>query len=103
MGRSEKGLLTCEECVTCVTLTLCLSLSLSSTALSLLPGDAAVVHWLSPVLVLPVMQLLHCCDISEPLVDQKTYRQNVDLAHSLLRHVTEKTCEPEQVSAVHGC
>lgn len=71
----------------------------SSTALRLLPEDAELRPWLSPVLVLPVLQLLYCHDISEPLVDPKTYRQNRDLAHSLLLRISEKTGEAKQVTA----
>ncbi|XP_075896591.1 focadhesin isoform X2 [Nelusetta ayraudi] len=70
--------------------------SLLSLALRLLPEDAEPRPWLSPVLVLPVMQLLYCHDISEPLVDPKTCRQNRDLARSLLLRISEKTGEAKQ-------
>lgn len=75
-----------------------MAVSPSSTALCLLPEHAELRPWLSPVLVLPVLQLLYCQDISEPLVDPKTHRQNRDLAHTLLLRISEKTSEAQQVT-----
>lgn len=80
-----------------------LSVCLSAPALCLLPEPAELLPWLSPVLVLPVLQLLYCYDISEPLVEQKTWRQNRDLAHSLLLRISGETSQPKQVTMLLRC
>lgn len=76
------------------------SVCLSGPALCLLPEPAELLPWLSPVLVLPVLQLLYCYDISEALVEPKTWRRNRDLAHSLLLRLSEQTSEPKQVTSL---
>ncbi|KAM4714416.1 focadhesin isoform 2-T3 [Anableps anableps] len=63
--------------------------SLLRLALSLAPEQAEVSHWLSPVLVLPVLQLLSCSHLTEPLADPTTHSLNQNLAHSLLRSISK--------------
>lgn len=70
--------------------------SLLSLALSLLPEQAELSPWLSPVLVLPVLQLLSCSGHTEPLADRRTHTLNQDLAHSLLRHISRETDKTHQ-------
>ncbi|XP_045921800.1 focadhesin [Micropterus dolomieu] len=70
--------------------------SLLSLALSLLPGQAELSPWLSPVLVLPVLQLLSCSGLIEPLADQRTNSLNQDLAHSLLRSISRESEKPRE-------
>ncbi|KAM6894866.1 focadhesin isoform 1-T2 [Lycodopsis pacificus] len=70
--------------------------SLLSLALSLVPEQAEPSPWLSPVLVLPVLQLLSCSDLTEPLADRRTHSLNQDLAHRLLRRVSRQTDKPGQ-------
>ncbi|XP_029310314.1 focadhesin [Cottoperca gobio] len=70
--------------------------SLLSLALSLVPEQTELSPWLSPVLVLPVLQLLSCSGLTEALADQRTHRLNQDLAHSLLRRISRETDEPRQ-------
>ncbi|XP_047426080.1 focadhesin [Mugil cephalus] len=70
--------------------------SLLSLALSLAPEQAESSPWLSPVLVLPVLQLLSCSGLTEPLADQRTHNQNHGLAHSLLRGISRPTDKPRQ-------
>ncbi|XP_070785778.1 focadhesin [Enoplosus armatus] len=68
---------------------------LLSLALSLVPDQAeSPSPWLSPVLVLPVLQLLSCSGLVEPLADRQTHGLNRDLAHSLLRGISRETGEP---------
>lgn len=75
------------------------SFSLFDTALSLAPEQAESPPWSSPVLVLPVLQLLSCSGLTEPLADQRTHSQNHDLAHSLLRSISRPTDKPREVNA----
>ncbi|AWO95702.1 putative focadhesin isoform 2 [Scophthalmus maximus] len=70
--------------------------SLLSLALSLAPEQAELSPWLSPVLVLPVLQLLSCSDLTEPLADRRTHSLNQSLAHSLLRSISRQTYKPRQ-------
>ncbi|XP_024143659.1 focadhesin isoform X1 [Oryzias melastigma] len=69
---------------------------LLSLALSLAPEDAEQPPWLSPVLVLPVLQLLSCSGLTEPLADQRTHRSIHSLAHRLLRSISRPTARPPQ-------
>ncbi|XP_019955729.2 focadhesin isoform X1 [Paralichthys olivaceus] len=69
---------------------------LLSLALSLAPEQAELSPWLSPVLVLPVLQLLSCSELTEPLADRRTRKLNHSLAHSLLRGISKQTNEPRQ-------
>lgn len=74
------------------------ALSPSLAALSLVPEQAELSPWLSPVLVLPVLQLLSCSSLTEALADQRTHSHNRDLAHSLLRRISREMDKPRQVS-----
>lgn len=74
------------------------ALSPSLSALSLVPEQAELSPWLSPVLVLPVLQLLSCSSLTEALADQRTHSHNRDLAHSLLRRISREMDKPRQVS-----
>ncbi|XP_062239752.1 focadhesin [Platichthys flesus] len=70
--------------------------SLLTLALNLAPEQAELSPWLSPVLVLPVLQLLSCAELTEPLADRRTHKLNHSLAHSLLRNVSKQTDKPRQ-------
>ncbi|XP_032439079.1 focadhesin isoform X2 [Xiphophorus hellerii] len=70
--------------------------SLFSLALCLSPEKAELSHWLSPVLVLPVLQLLSCSQLTEPLADPVTHSLNQSLAHSLLRSINKPTKKARQ-------
>uniref|UniRef100_A0A8C4NVA7 DUF3730 domain-containing protein n=1 Tax=Dicentrarchus labrax TaxID=13489 RepID=A0A8C4NVA7_DICLA len=65
-------------------------------SLSLVPEQAELCPWLSPVLVLPVLQLLSCSGLTEALTDRRTHSLNQDLAHSLLRSISKETDKPRQ-------
>lgn len=65
--------------------------SSSFAALSLVPEHAELSPWLSPVLVLPLLQLLSCSTLTEPLTEKRTHQLNLDLAHRLLRQVNKGT------------
>ena len=73
------------------------------SALSLAPEQAEQSPWLSPVLVLPVLQLLSCSELTEPLADRRTHKLNHSLAHSLLRRVSKQTNKPRQVTLSTSC
>uniref|UniRef100_A0A8C4I130 Focadhesin n=1 Tax=Dicentrarchus labrax TaxID=13489 RepID=A0A8C4I130_DICLA len=64
----------------------------------LVPEQAELCPWLSPVLVLPVLQLLSCSGLTEALTDRRTHSLNQDLAHSLLRSISKETDKPRQLS-----
>ncbi|GAA6230680.1 focadhesin [Lates japonicus] len=70
--------------------------SLLSLALSLAPEQTELSPWLSPVLVLPVLQLLSCSGLTEPLADRRTHSLNHSLAHSLLRSISRQIDKPRQ-------
>ncbi|KAM9833274.1 focadhesin isoform 2-T2 [Syngnathus typhle] len=71
--------------------------SLLSLALTLAPEHTTEPsHWLSPVLVLPVLQLLSCSDVTEPLAERRTHKLNQKLAQSLLRSVTRETAQLQE-------
>ncbi|XP_037335022.2 focadhesin [Pungitius pungitius] len=70
--------------------------SLLSLALSLVPEQPEPSPWLSPVLVLPVLQLLSCSDLTEPLADRRTHSLNKELAHRLLRRISRQAGKPGQ-------
>ncbi|XP_041840691.1 focadhesin isoform X2 [Melanotaenia boesemani] len=65
--------------------------SLLNFALLLSCEQAELSPWLSPVLVLPVLQLLSCSGLTEPLADQQTHSLNHGLAHRLLRCICRPT------------
>lgn len=67
-------------------------------ALSLVPEQAELSPWMSPVLVLPVLQLLSCSGLTEALTDRRTHSLNHNLAHSLLRSISRQTDKPRQVT-----
>uniref|UniRef100_A0A3P9NBD4 Focadhesin n=1 Tax=Poecilia reticulata TaxID=8081 RepID=A0A3P9NBD4_POERE len=70
--------------------------SLFRLALCLSPEKAELSHWLSPVLVLPVLQLLSCSQLTEPLADPVTHSLNQSLAHSLLRSINKPAKKARQ-------
>ncbi|XP_044197607.1 focadhesin [Thunnus albacares] len=70
--------------------------SLLNLALSLVPEQAELSPWMSPVLVLPVLQLLSCSGLTEALTDRRTHSLNHNLAHSLLRSISRQTDKPRQ-------
>nr|CAG5914816.1 unnamed protein product [Menidia menidia] len=63
--------------------------SLLSLALSLVPEKEGWSPWLSPVLALPLLQLLSCSGFTQPLSDHRTHSLNHRLAHSLLGSITK--------------
>ncbi|XP_037537542.1 focadhesin [Nematolebias whitei] len=74
--------------------------NLLSLALSLVPEQDELSSWLSPVLLLPVLQLLTCSGLTEPLADPKTNTLNSNLAHSLLQSIGKPTDKPRQPGPV---
>ncbi|KAG7495749.1 focadhesin [Solea senegalensis] len=70
--------------------------SLLNLALTLVPEQAEVSPWLSPVLLLPVLQLLTCSGLTEPLADPRTHKLNHSLANILLRNISRQTDKPGQ-------
>ncbi|MED6274371.1 hypothetical protein CHARACLAT_015768 [Characodon lateralis] len=72
--------------------------SLLKLALSLAPEQAELSHWLSPVLVLPLLQLLSCSRLTEPLADPTTHSLNHSLAQSLLDSIRKPTSKAQQPS-----
>ncbi|XP_054914412.1 focadhesin isoform X2 [Poeciliopsis prolifica] len=70
--------------------------SLLRLALCLSPEKADLSHWLSPVLILPVLQLLSCSQLTKPLADPVTDSLNQSLAHSLLRSINKPTKKARQ-------
>lgn len=79
-------------------LSISLFLYLSFTVLCLVPEHAELLPWLSPILVLPVLQLLYCSGLTEPLLDKMTYRLNQDLTHSMLLRIRRETNKSKQVT-----
>lgn len=71
--------------------------SVLCAALSLAPEEAQQPPWLSPVLVFPVLQLLSCSGLTEPLADLRTHRLTQGLAERLLRSISRPTGGPPQV------
>ncbi|KAM9837030.1 focadhesin [Aulostomus maculatus] len=67
-------------------------------ALSLMTEQAELAPWLSPVLILPVLELLSCSGLTEPLADRRTHSLNHDLAHRLLQSCSRRTDQPQQSS-----
>ncbi|XP_077445781.1 focadhesin isoform X2 [Stigmatopora argus] len=70
--------------------------SLLSLVSILLPEDSELSPWLSPVLVLPVLQLMYCSDLTEPLAERRTHDLNQKLAQSVLRGVSRPTAKLQQ-------
>ncbi|KAK2900269.1 focadhesin isoform X1 [Channa argus] len=69
-------------------------------ALSLIPEQGELSPWSSPVLVLPVLQLLSCSGLTEALTEQRTRTLNQGLAHSLLSRISRQTDKPRQSGPV---
>nr|XP_046235770.1 focadhesin isoform X2 [Scatophagus argus]XP_046235771.1 focadhesin isoform X2 [Scatophagus argus] len=69
---------------------------LLTLALSLVTEQAELSTWLSPILVLPVLQLLSCSSLTEPLSDRRTHRLNQDLAHCLVRCISREPDKTRQ-------
>ncbi|XP_057711558.1 focadhesin isoform X2 [Corythoichthys intestinalis] len=65
--------------------------SLLSLVLTLQPEHTELSQWLSPVLILPVLQLMSCSDLTEPLAERRTHNLNQKLAQSVLRSVSRPT------------
>ncbi|KAK2852047.1 hypothetical protein Q5P01_008323 [Channa striata] len=74
--------------------------SLLRLALNLIPEQGELCPWLSPVLVLPVLQLLSCSGLTEALTDRRTHTLNQGLAHSLLRSISRPADKPQQSAPV---
>uniref|UniRef100_A0A3Q3KNU3 Focadhesin n=1 Tax=Mastacembelus armatus TaxID=205130 RepID=A0A3Q3KNU3_9TELE len=70
--------------------------SLLSLALRLIPEQAELSPWLSPVLVLPVLQLLSYSGLTEPLSDRRIHTVNQGLTHSLFSRISRQTDKPQQ-------
>ncbi|XP_019714030.1 focadhesin isoform X2 [Hippocampus comes] len=70
--------------------------SLLSLVLTLVPEHTELSQWLSPVLVLPVLQLLSCSDLTEPLAERDTHELNQKLAQRVLHSVTGQAAKPQQ-------
>ncbi|XP_051911869.1 focadhesin isoform X2 [Hippocampus zosterae] len=70
--------------------------SLLSLVLTLAPEHTELSQWVSPVLVLPVLQLLSCSDVTEPLAERRTRDLNQELAQRVLRSVTGQEAKPQQ-------
>lgn len=67
-------------------------------ALSLLPEGDAPLPWLSPVMVLPLLQLLSCSRLTEPLAEKRAHQLNLDLAHRLLHQISKGTDKAQVIS-----
>lgn len=52
--------------------------------------------WLSPVLVLPVLQLLSCSSLTEALTDPRIHKLNQDLGNKLLQRISRGADKPGQ-------
>ncbi|KAK7910251.1 hypothetical protein WMY93_014935 [Mugilogobius chulae] len=70
--------------------------SLLSLALSLVPEDSEFCPWLSPVLLLPVLQLQSCLSLTEPLAERHTHKQNQQLSSRLLQNISRPAPAPAQ-------
>ncbi|XP_034020225.1 focadhesin isoform X1 [Thalassophryne amazonica] len=73
---------------------------LLNLALTLVPEQADLVPWLSPVLVLPVVQLLTCAGLTEAVADRQTHSVNQSLTESLLRRISGPTAARPQAAPV---
>ncbi|MEQ2185223.1 hypothetical protein GOODEAATRI_016040, partial [Goodea atripinnis] len=61
--------------------------------------QAELSHWLSPVLVLPLLQVLSCSRLTEPLADPTTHSLNHSLAQSLLDSIRKPTSKAQRVGS----
>ncbi|CDQ62411.1 unnamed protein product [Oncorhynchus mykiss] len=72
---------------------------LLTLALSLAPPECERPPWGTPVLVLPLLQVLSCSSLMEPLTDSRTHTRNQSLAQSLLQNAQRESSKPaEKVS-----
>ncbi|XP_029609576.1 focadhesin isoform X1 [Salmo trutta] len=72
---------------------------LLTLALSLAPPECERPPWGTPVLVLPLLQVLSCSSLMEPLTDPCTHTRNQSLAQSLLQNAQRASSKPaEKVS-----
>ncbi|CAB1345172.1 unnamed protein product, partial [Coregonus sp. 'balchen'] len=72
---------------------------LLTLALSLAPPECERPPWGTPVLVLPLLQVLSCSALMEPLTDPRTHTRNQSLAQSLLQNAQRESSKPaEKVS-----
>ncbi|KAL0970352.1 hypothetical protein UPYG_G00240840 [Umbra pygmaea] len=69
---------------------------LLTLALSLAPPQCESPPWGTPVLILPLLQILSCSAILEPLTDPQTQARNQSLAQSLLQNAQRPTRGPGQ-------
>ncbi|XP_054608420.1 focadhesin isoform X3 [Dunckerocampus dactyliophorus] len=69
---------------------------LLSLVLTLVPEHTELSPWLSPVLVLPVLQLLSCSELTEPLAERYTHALNKNLAGSVLCSISKQTDRVQQ-------
>ncbi|XP_028988970.1 focadhesin isoform X2 [Betta splendens] len=70
--------------------------SLLHLALSLTPERGELCPWLSPVLVLPVLQLRSWSDLTEPLTDRRTHMLNQNLTQRLLQSISRPRDGPRR-------
>ncbi|KAM6949612.1 focadhesin-like [Aplochiton taeniatus] len=69
---------------------------LLSLALSLAPPEAKNCPWGTFFLVMPLLQILSCSSLMEPLAEQRTHKLNYGLATSLLRSAQRDAHLPSQ-------
>ncbi|XP_056156297.1 focadhesin [Lampris incognitus] len=68
--------------------------ALLNLALVLVPEEADLSPWGTPILVLPLLQLLSCSGLLEPLTDPHIHSHNLRLAHILLHSCQRDTHKP---------
>ena len=73
------------------------SIFVSPEALTLAPPESERTPWGTPVLVLPLLQVVSCSVVMEPLTDPGTYSQKQSLAQSLLQSTQQETLMPAEV------
>ncbi|XP_061768446.1 focadhesin isoform X2 [Nerophis ophidion] len=69
---------------------------LLSLVLKLVPEHSELSPWLCPVLVLPVLQLLCCSELTEPLAERNIHALNKNLAHRVLCNISGQTDRVQQ-------
>ncbi|XP_046905306.1 focadhesin isoform X3 [Hypomesus transpacificus] len=72
--------------------------ALLSLALTLAPPESERTPWGTPVLLLPLLQVVSCSALMEPLTDTGTYSQKQILAQSLLQSTQQETLMPAEGS-----
>ena len=73
------------------------SIFVSPEALTLAPPESERTPWGTPVLLLPLLQVVSCSALMEPLTDTGTYSQKQILAQSLLQSTQQETLMPAEV------